>query len=283
MRLPAVLSVCTKTAWSPSARAGLDTLAKAGVAAIAAAAAVVAAAIAAAAVTRIAVLTNAPQVRGSVFWPPSVPLEELALHGPGGRARLGGRQGGPAAGPVAAGRDTAGPREGTVERVLGGVAEGPGDGADGVVGVAEPYRGEVHAPAGQVGGRGAADLGGEAPGQGGTGDADRGGQGGDGPVAPGLGVQDGEGGPGDGVGQRSEPGGGAGLGWARGEPGTQQLDEQDVHDAVEYRGGARLRLADLAGEQAERGVQGRAGLACGDVQHVGEQGEQRHGDGRVLA
>src|SRR5690349_10603803 len=64
MRLPAVLSVCTKTAWSPSARAGLDTLAKAGVAAIAAAAAVVAAAMAAAAVTRIAVLTNAPQVRG---------------------------------------------------------------------------------------------------------------------------------------------------------------------------------------------------------------------------
>src|SRR5262245_24693747 len=64
MRLPAVLSVCTKTAWSPSARAvtaaaaGVDTLAKAGVAAIAAAAAVVAVAMAAAAVTRIAVLTK---------------------------------------------------------------------------------------------------------------------------------------------------------------------------------------------------------------------------------
>jgi hypothetical protein len=72
MRLPAVLSVCTKTAWPPSARAvtaaaaGLDTLAKAGVAAIAAAAAVVAAAKAAAAVTRIAVLTKTPQVPGGV-------------------------------------------------------------------------------------------------------------------------------------------------------------------------------------------------------------------------
>src|SRR4029077_910962 len=67
MRLPAVLSVCTNTAWSPSARAvaaGLDTLEKAGVAAIAAAAAVVATAMAAAAVTRIAVLTKTPQVRG---------------------------------------------------------------------------------------------------------------------------------------------------------------------------------------------------------------------------
>src|SRR5262245_24203362 len=137
MRLPTVLSVCTKTAWSPSARAvaaGLDTLAKAGVAAIAAAAAVVAAAMAAAAVTRIAVLTKTPQKRGdSVFWPPSVPLEEFALQRPGGRVRLGG----PAEGAVTAGRDAAVPREGAAERVLGGVAERSGDGADGVVGVAQ--------------------------------------------------------------------------------------------------------------------------------------------------
>src|SRR6185437_12550446 len=76
MRLPAVLSVCTNTAWSPSARAvaaGLDTLAKAGVAAIAAAAAVVATAMAAAAVTRIAVLTKTPQVRGSGVLAPFSP------------------------------------------------------------------------------------------------------------------------------------------------------------------------------------------------------------------
>ena len=96
MRLPAVLSVCTNTAWSPSARAvaaGLDTLAKAGVAAIAAAAAVVTAARAAAAVTRIAVLTNAPQVRGFRC---SGPLQSRwsrsrytgGLGGPGWAARL---------------------------------------------------------------------------------------------------------------------------------------------------------------------------------------------------
>ena len=48
------------------------------------------------------------------------------------------------------------------------------------------------------------------------------------------------------------------------------------------RAGAGLGAADFAGEQAERGIQGGAGLTCGDMQHVGQQGEQRHGDGRVL-
>src|SRR5512146_535168 len=99
MRLPAVLSVCTNTAWSPSARAvtaaaaGLDTLAKAGVAAIAAAAAVVAAAKAAAAVTRIAVLTKTPQVRGlrcsgTLQSRERSPRYTGSPGGPGGAARL---------------------------------------------------------------------------------------------------------------------------------------------------------------------------------------------------
>jgi hypothetical protein len=74
-----------------------------------------------------------------------------------------------------------------------------------------------------------------------------------------------------------------GLGWAGVEPDPQQLDEQDIHDAVEHRGGPRLGPADFAGEQAERGVQGGAGLACGDVQDIRQQGEQRHSDSRVLA
>ena len=34
-----------------------------------------------------------------------------------------------------------------------------------------------------------------------------------------------------------------GVGWAGVEPGSQQLDEQDVHDAVEDGGGPRLGLA----------------------------------------
>jgi glycine cleavage system pyridoxal-binding protein P len=64
--LPAVLSVCTNTAWPASlASAGLDALAKAGVAAVATAAA----ATAAAAVTRIAVLTETPHAWGSVLSP----------------------------------------------------------------------------------------------------------------------------------------------------------------------------------------------------------------------
>src|SRR5215831_1444342 len=61
------------------------------------------------------------------------------------------RPGGPAVGAVAAGRNVAGPGEGAVEGVFGGVADGPGDGADGLVGVAEADGGQVHAPAGQVG------------------------------------------------------------------------------------------------------------------------------------
>src|SRR6185437_2194154 len=97
MRLPAVLSVCTNTAWSPSARAvaaGLDTLAKAGVAAIAAAAAVVATAMAAAAVTRIAVLTKTPQVRGSGVLAPFSPAGGVRVTparrtGPAGRPGCG--------------------------------------------------------------------------------------------------------------------------------------------------------------------------------------------------
>lgn len=65
-------------------------------------------------------------------------------------------------------------------------------------------------------------------------------------------------------------------------PGSQQLDKQDVHDAVAHGAGPRLGSADFAGEQPERGIQGGADLAGGDVQHVREQGEQRHGDRRVL-
>src|SRR5262245_29423796 len=169
--------------------------------------------------------------------------------------------GAPAVGAVAAGRDTAGAGKGAVEGVFGGVAEGSGDGADGVVGVAEAHGGQVHAPAGQVGGWGTADPGGETAGQGGAGDAGGGGQGGDGPVVAGLGVQGGEGGPGDRVGERAEPGGRAGVRRAGVEPGPQQLDEQDVHDAVEDRGCPRLGLAYFLGEQPERGVQGGAGPA----------------------
>src|SRR5262249_59608599 len=151
--------------------------------------------------------------------------------------------------------------------------------SDRVVGVAEADGGQVHPPAGQVGGGGAADLGGEAAGQGGAGDAGGGGQGGDGAVTAGLGVQDGESGPGDRVGECGQPGRGARVTGAGAEPRAQQLDEQDVHDAVEHGAGARLGPADLHGEQPERGVQGGAGLAGGDVQHVREQGGQRHGDG----
>src|SRR5262249_43553415 len=151
--------------------------------------------------------------------------------------------------------------KGAVEGVFGGVAERSGDGADGVVGVAEACGGQGEGPAGQVGGWGAADPGGETAGQGGAGDAGGGGQGGDGPVVAGLGVQGGEGGPGDRVGERAEPGGRAGVRRAGVEPGPQQLDEQDVHDAVEDRGCPRLGLAYFLGEQPERGVQGGAGPA----------------------
>ena len=74
---------------------------------------------------------------------------------------------------------------------------GPGGpGADRVVGVAEADGGQVHAPAGQVSGRGVAHLGGEAAGEHSAGDADGRRQGGDGPVPAGLGVQDGQGGAG---------------------------------------------------------------------------------------
>src|SRR5260370_23173927 len=100
----------------------------------------------------------------------------------------------PALGAVAAGRNPAGPGECAVERVLGGIAEGSGDGADGVIGVSETHGGKVHAPASQVGGRGVAHLDGEAAGQRGAGDAHRSAQGGEGPVAAGLGVRDGPGG-----------------------------------------------------------------------------------------
>ena len=64
--MPAVLSVCTNTARPAAlAPAGLDALAKAGVATVAAAAA----ATAATAVTRIAVLTETPHTWGSVLSP----------------------------------------------------------------------------------------------------------------------------------------------------------------------------------------------------------------------
>src|SRR5207244_1689959 len=46
--------------------------------------------------------------------------------------------------------------------------------------------------------------------------------------------------------------------------------------------GPRLGQADFAGEQPESGVHGGAGLAGGDMQHVGQQGEQWHGGGPVL-
>jgi hypothetical protein len=74
--LPAVLSVCTNTAWPASlAPAGLDALAKAGMATVATAAA----ATAAAAVTRIAVLTETPHAWGFGVEPSSVPSGEFPL------------------------------------------------------------------------------------------------------------------------------------------------------------------------------------------------------------
>jgi hypothetical protein len=85
----------------------------------------------------------------------------------------------------------------------------------------------------------------------------------------------------DGVGERGEPRGS--LRSRGGEPGAQHLHEQDVHDLVQDGRGSRPGLADLLGQELERGVQRDAGPGGRDVEQVREQRQQRQRDGRVLA
>jgi len=61
-------------------------------------------------------------------------------------------------------------------------------------------------------------------------------------------VQGRERGPGDRVGQRAEPARRRGLRRVSVQPGPQELDEQDVHDAVEDGRDSRLSLAQLMAE-----------------------------------
>ncbi len=95
-------------------------------------------------------------------------------------------------------------------------------------------------------------------------------------------MQDRERGPGNRVGQRAEPARGRGLSRVRVQPGPQELDEQDVHDAVEDGRGSWLALAQLMAEQPQGGVQRVAGPGRRDVQHLRKQGEQRQRDRGIL-
>jgi hypothetical protein len=80
------------------------------------------------------------------------------------------------------------------EGVFRAVADAFGNGGDRFVGVAEPPRGEVQPPAGEVGERRFANQAGEAPGESRPGHGDLGGDRLGGPEAVGMGVHAGEGG-----------------------------------------------------------------------------------------
>ena len=170
--------------------------------------------------------------------------------------------------------------EGATEGVHGGVTDVGGDGLEAVVGVSQPVGGEIHPPPGEVlAGRGAGERR-EASYERLLGRRDLLGESLRGPGASGGFVDSGDGLEQEGVAEHSPPRGvDAGV---RGDPGSEDLDEEDVDEPVEDEVGGETGTSEFSTEESDNVGEVGVQLLRSEVDHGRKKGEDGRGSCSVV-